>query len=102
MMHFAVEEWPSEDFVHAFTKALGKMTEKNGIRVNAVAPGPVWTPLIPSTYAPEKVPELGKNTAFGRPAQPAEIAPAYVFLASDDARYMTAEVIGVTGGRMPF
>ncbi len=85
-----------------FTKALGKMTEKNGIRVNAVAPGPVWTPLIPSTFPPDKVKEFGKDTAFGRAAQPAELAPAYVFLASNDARYMTGEVIGVTGGRMPF
>jgi superfamily II DNA helicase RecQ len=62
----------------------------------------VFLALIPSTYAPEKVPEFGKSTSFGRPAQPAEIAPAYVFLASNDATYMTGEVIGVTGGRMPF
>jgi hypothetical protein len=85
-----------------FTKALGKMTEKNGIRVNAVAPGPVWTPLIPSTFPGEKVSRFGTDTAFGRAAQPAEIAPAYVFLASEDARFMTGEVIGVTGGKMPF
>lgn len=84
------------------TKAMGKLTEKNGIRVNAVAPGPVWTPLIPSTFPAEKVKEFGKNTSFGRAAQPAEIAPAYVFLASDDARFMTGEVIGVTGGKMPY
>ncbi len=85
-----------------FTKALGKLTEKNGIRVNAVAPGPVWTPLIPSTFDAEKVKNFGKDTSFGRAAQPAEIAPAYVFLASEDARYLTGEVIGVTGGKMPF
>jgi NAD(P)-dependent dehydrogenase (short-subunit alcohol dehydrogenase family) len=85
-----------------FTKALGGMTRDNGIRANAVAPGPVWTPLIPSTFPPEKVAEFGKDTAFGRAAQPAELAPAYVLLASDDGRYMTGEVIGVTGGRMPF
>lgn len=84
------------------TKSLGKLTAKNGIRVNAVAPGPVWTPLIPSTFPAEKVKDFGKNTSFGRAAQPAEIAPAYVFLASDDARFMTGEVIGVTGGKMPF
>ncbi len=85
-----------------FTKALGKMTRQNGIRVNAVAPGPVWTPLIPSTFPADKVKEFGTDTTFGRAAQPAEIAPAFVFLASDDARYMTGEVIGVTGGKMPF
>ena len=85
-----------------FTKALGKMTEKTGIRVNAVAPGPVWTPLIPSTFPAEKVKKFGTDTSFGRAAHPAELAPAYVFLASDDARYMTGEVIGVTGGKMPF
>jgi hypothetical protein len=84
------------------TKALGKMTQKNGIRVNAVAPGPVWTPLIPSTFPAEKVSEFGKDTAFGRAAHPAEIAPSYVFLASDDARYMTGEVVGITGGKTPY
>jgi NAD(P)-dependent dehydrogenase (short-subunit alcohol dehydrogenase family) len=85
-----------------FTKALGKSTKENGIRVNAVAPVPVWTPRIPSTFGPEKVEKFGSDTAFGRAAQPADIAPAFVFLASDDARFMTGEVIGVTGGKMPF
>lgn len=84
------------------TKSMGKLTRQNGIRVNAVAPGPVWTPLIPSTFPAEKVKNFGSDTAFGRAAQPAEIAPAYVFLASEDARYLTGEVIGVTGGKMPF
>jgi hypothetical protein len=85
-----------------FTKAVGKMTKQNGIRVNAVAPGPVWTPLIPSTFPPDKVEKFGSDTMFGRAAQPADIAPAYVFLASDDSRYMTGEVIGLTGGQTPF
>lgn len=85
-----------------FTKALGKMTKENGIRVNAVAPGPVWTPLIPSTFEPEKVEKFGQDTAFGRPAQPAELASAFVFLAATDSQFMTGEVIGVTGGKMPF
>jgi NAD(P)-dependent dehydrogenase (short-subunit alcohol dehydrogenase family) len=85
-----------------FTKALGKMTKENGIRVNAVAPGPVWTPLIPTTFPPEKVKTFGSDTMFGRAAQPADIAPAYVFLATNDSRYMTGEVIGLTGGKMPF
>jgi len=84
-----------------FTKAVGKMTRQNGIRVNAVAPGPVWTPLIPSTFPSDKVEKFGSDTMFGRAAQPADIAPAYVFLASDDSRYMTGEVIGLTGGQTP-
>lgn len=72
---------------------------KKGIRVNGIAPGPVWTPLIPSTMPSEKVKTFGSNTLFERPAQPAELAPLYVFLASDDANYITGEIYGVTGGR---
>jgi NAD(P)-dependent dehydrogenase (short-subunit alcohol dehydrogenase family) len=72
---------------------------KDGIRVNAVAPGPVWTPLIPSTMSAEKASQFGTNTPLGRPAQPAELAPAYVFLASDAASYITGAVLPVTGGR---
>jgi Dehydrogenases with different specificities (related to short-chain alcohol dehydrogenases) len=86
----------------AFTKALAKLAMESGVRVNAVAPGPVWTPLIPSTFGEEKVREFGKNTLFERPAQPAELAPVFVFLASPEASYITAEVYGVTGGRTPF
>jgi NAD(P)-dependent dehydrogenase (short-subunit alcohol dehydrogenase family) len=67
--------------------------------VNCVAPGPVWTPLIPATMPPEKVGSFGKDTPLGRPGQPAELAPAYVFLASDDSTYITGERIGVTGGK---
>jgi NAD(P)-dependent dehydrogenase (short-subunit alcohol dehydrogenase family) len=74
------------------------MGEK-GIRVNAVAPGPVWTPLIPSTMPVEKVSQFGANTPLGRPAQPAELAPAYVFLASDAASYISGAILPVTGGR---
>ena len=85
-----------------FTKALSKMLIQQGIRVNAVAPGPVWTPLIPSTFGTEKTKEFGKNTPFERPAQPAELAPVYVLLASPQASYITGEVYGVTGGRMPY
>jgi NAD(P)-dependent dehydrogenase (short-subunit alcohol dehydrogenase family) len=84
-----------------FTKALAKLAIKQGVRVNAVAPGPVWTPLIPSTMPEEKVKSFGKNTLFERPAQPAELAPVYVLLASPEASYITGEVYGVTGGRMP-
>lgn len=85
-----------------FTKALAKQAMKRGVRVNAVAPGPVWTPLIPSTMPAEKVKEFGKNTVFGRPAQPAELAPLFVWLASPEASYVTGEVYGATGGRTPY
>ena len=82
-----------------FTLSLAEEAIKKGIRVNAVAPGPVWTPLIPSTMPEEKVKSFGSNTLFERPAQPAELAPIYVFLASEDASYISGEIYGVTGGR---
>jgi NAD(P)-dependent dehydrogenase (short-subunit alcohol dehydrogenase family) len=83
----------------AFTKALAKQVADKGIRVNAVAPGPVWTPLQPSHGQPtEKLPEFGAQTPLGRAGQPAEVAPAYVFFASQESSYITAEVLGVTGG----
>jgi NAD(P)-dependent dehydrogenase (short-subunit alcohol dehydrogenase family) len=81
-----------------FSKALSKQAIERGVRVNVVAPGPVWTPLIPSTMPQEQVKSFGKDTTIGRPAQPAELAPAFVFLASDDSRFITGEVMGVTGG----
>jgi NAD(P)-dependent dehydrogenase (short-subunit alcohol dehydrogenase family) len=83
-----------------FTKGLSKELIERGVRVNAVAPGPVWTPLIASTMPPEEVSSFGQTNPTGRPAQPAELAPAYVFLASADSRFITGEVIGVTGGRL--
>jgi NAD(P)-dependent dehydrogenase (short-subunit alcohol dehydrogenase family) len=82
-----------------FTKGLAQDAIKQGIRVNAVAPGPVWTPLIPSTMPEEQVKTFGQNTVFARPAQPIEVATSYVFLASDESRFITGEVIGVTGGK---
>src|SRR5436309_2206684 len=85
--------------IRTFIQALAELTMKHGIRANAVAPGPVWTPLIPSTMPPQKVKEFGKNTLIGRAAQPAELAPAYVFLASNDARYITGSVVDVSGGQ---
>jgi NAD(P)-dependent dehydrogenase (short-subunit alcohol dehydrogenase family) len=85
-----------------FTKALSKLASKQGVRVNAVAPGPVWTPLIPATMPAEKVKDFGKDTSFGRPAQPAELAHLYVFLASQEASYVTGEVYGATGGQTPY
>ena len=83
------------------TKALAKVAIEDGIRVNAVAPGPVWTPLIPGSMPPDKFQQFGDNTLFGRPAQPIELSPVYVWLASREASYITAEVYGVTGGRSP-
>jgi NAD(P)-dependent dehydrogenase (short-subunit alcohol dehydrogenase family) len=85
----------------SFTRSLASLAIKHGVRVNAVAPGPVWTPLIPSTMPKEKVKQFGAQTVFGRAAQPAEIAPIFVFLASDQASYITGEIYGATGGQMP-
>lgn len=82
-----------------FTKGLAQSLAERGIRVNAVAPGPVWTPLVVQSFDAEKTEQFGKNTPLGRPAQPAELAPAFVFLASDESRYITGEILGVTGGR---
>lgn len=81
-----------------FTVSLAKEAIKQGVRVNAVAPGPVWTPLIPASMDSEKVGNFGANSLFERPAQPAELAPVYVFLASDDASFVSGEIYGVTGG----
>jgi NAD(P)-dependent dehydrogenase (short-subunit alcohol dehydrogenase family) len=83
-----------------FTAGLARMVADRGIRVNAVAPGPIWTPLIPSTMPPEKVEKFGSNTPLGRPGQPAEVAASYVLLASSGASYITGAVIPVTGGRV--
>jgi NAD(P)-dependent dehydrogenase (short-subunit alcohol dehydrogenase family) len=82
-----------------FSKALAEEAIKQGVRVNAVAPGPVWTPLIPMSMPQQQVAQFGQQTPIGRPAQPAEVAPAYVFLASQESSYITGEVLGVTGGK---
>ncbi len=83
-----------------FTKALSQLAIEQGVRVNAVAPGPVWTPLIPSTMPDEHVSQFGKSSMLERPAQPAEIAPAYVYLATADSSYVTGSVMDLTGGKM--
>ncbi|HEX8630690.1 MAG TPA: SDR family oxidoreductase [Catenuloplanes sp.] len=83
----------------AFTKALGSDLAEQGIRVNAVAPGPIWTPLIPATMTQEKIDSFGSDTPMQRAGQPAELAPAYVFFASQESSYITGEVLGVTGGK---
>jgi len=82
-----------------FTKGLAQELIERGIRVNCVAPGPVWTPLVVQSFPAEENAKFGKDSPMGRPAQPAELAPAFVFLASDEARYVNGEVLGVTGGK---
>ena len=83
----------------AFTKALAGQLGERGIRVNAVAPGPIWTPLIPATSWPDKLPTFGQDTPLGRAGQPAELAGAYVYLASEAASYVSGAVLPVTGGK---
>jgi NAD(P)-dependent dehydrogenase (short-subunit alcohol dehydrogenase family) len=83
-----------------FTKALSELAIERCVRVNAVAPGPVWTPLIPSTMPDKKVKEFGQTSSMTRPAQPAELAPAYVFLASAESSYVTGSIMDLTGGKM--
>jgi NAD(P)-dependent dehydrogenase (short-subunit alcohol dehydrogenase family) len=85
--------------IQNFTGGLAQMLGPKGIRVNCVAPGPIWTPLIPATMPPEKVKEFGKNTPLGRPGQPAELAAVYVLLASDGASYVSGATVAVTGGK---
>lgn len=86
--------------ITAYTRSLSKMLAEKNIRVNGVAPGPIWTPLIPATFDAEQVAEFGKKVPMGRPGQPSEVGPAYVFLASKDASYMTGQVIHVNGGEV--
>jgi len=85
--------------IQNFTGGLAQLLADKGIRVNCVAPGPVWTPLIPSTMPPEHVRDFGKKYPLGRPAQPRELAPAYVMLATDEASYISGATIAVTGGK---
>ena len=86
----------------SLTKSFSKLCMKHGVRVNGVAPGPVWTPLIPATMPEDQIKSFGSSTLFKRPAQPVEQAAVFVFLASDDASYVTGEIYGATGGTTPF
>jgi NAD(P)-dependent dehydrogenase (short-subunit alcohol dehydrogenase family) len=84
--------------ITAFTRSLSQALADKRIRVNGVAPGPIWTPLIPSTFPPEQVETFGSDVPLGRPGQPEEVAPSYVFLASDDSSYMTGQILHPNGG----
>jgi NAD(P)-dependent dehydrogenase (short-subunit alcohol dehydrogenase family) len=95
-----VDYCASKGAIHAFTKALALNLGDREIRVNAVAPGPVWTPNIPATMPIEEVENFGHEVALGRPGQPEELAPAYVFLASKDSSFVTGSIIEVTGGKL--
>ena len=85
--------------IQNFTGGLAQLLAEKGIRVNCVAPGPIWTPLIPSTMPAEKVKDFGKQVPMQRPGQPKELAPAYVMLATDEASYVSGATIAVTGGK---
>jgi NAD(P)-dependent dehydrogenase (short-subunit alcohol dehydrogenase family) len=84
----------------AFTRSLSQLLVDRGIRVNGVAPGPVWTPLIPASFKPEDVAEFGSDAPLGRAAEPEEIAPCYLFLACDDSSYMTGQFLHPNGGEI--
>jgi NAD(P)-dependent dehydrogenase (short-subunit alcohol dehydrogenase family) len=90
----------SKGAIVSFTRSLSLALAKRKIRVNAVAPGPIWTPLIPATFDPEHVKTFGKHVPMGRPGQPEEVAPCYVFLASDDSSYMSGQVLHPNGGEV--
>lgn len=96
--HHLIDYASTKGAIVSFTRSLSQSLVKRGIRVNGVAPGPIWTPLIPSTFDEEKVASFGKDTPMGRAGQPSEVAPCYVFLASADASYMTGQVLHPNGG----
>lgn len=95
---YLIDYGATKGAITGFTRSLNEDLAPQGIRVNAVAPGPIWTPLIPASFDKEHVAEFGKSTPIGRPGQPSEVAPAYVFLASEDASYISGQVIHVNGG----
>ncbi|RRQ48630.1 SDR family oxidoreductase [Maribacter algicola] len=84
----------------SFTRSLSKSLAKKGIRVNGVAPGPIWTPLIPATFSGEDLENFGQDVPLGRPGQPAEVGPAYVYLAGEDSSYITGQILHINGGEI--
>jgi NAD(P)-dependent dehydrogenase (short-subunit alcohol dehydrogenase family) len=95
LLHYAA----TKGAISTFTKGLAQEVAEQGIRVNGVAPGPIWTPLVVMSFPGEKNAQFGADTPLGRPGQPGELAPLYVFLASDESSYISGEVIGATGGK---
>ncbi len=98
--HHLIDYSATKGAIVSFTRSLSKSLAKDKIRVNAVAPGPVWTPLIPSSFPEDHIPEFGEKVPLGRPGQPVEIAPSYLFLATDDSSYMTGQVLHPNGGEV--
>lgn len=90
----------SKGAIVSFTRSLSLSLENRSIRVNAIAPGPIWTPLIPSTFSDYDVSQFGLDTPLGRPGQPAELAPSYVFLASNDSSYVSGQTLHINGGNI--
>ena len=95
LLHYAA----TKGAISTFTKGLAQEVAERGIRVNAVAPGPIWTPLVVMSFPAEKNAQFGADTPLGRPGQPGELAPVYVFLATEESQYISGEVVGATGGK---
>lgn len=98
--HHLIDYAATNGAITSFTRSLAQSLAKRGIRVNGVAPGPIWTPLIPASFEAEEVEKFGANTPMGRAGQPAEVAPCYVFLASSDASYMAGQFLHPNGGQL--
>jgi len=98
--HHLIDYASTKGAIVSFTRSLSANLAKKGIRVNGVAPGPIWTPLIPASFSEDKVEEFGEDVPLGRPGEPKEVAPCYVFLASDDSSYMTGQFLHPNGGEI--
>jgi len=98
--HHLIDYAATKGAIVSFTRSLSANLAKKGIRVNGVAPGPIWTPLIPASFSEDKVDEFGEDVPLGRPGEPKEVAPCYVFLASEDASYMTGQFLHPNGGEI--
>jgi NAD(P)-dependent dehydrogenase (short-subunit alcohol dehydrogenase family) len=98
--HHLIDYSSTKGAIVSFTRSLSAMLAEKGIRVNGIAPGPIWTPLIPATFDAEEVAKFGQDTPMKRAGQPSEVGPAYVFLASEDASYITGQIIHINGGEV--